>query len=274
MKRDIHPEYVETTRSTCTCGATFTTRSTAKNGVIHAEVCSQCHPFYTGKQKILDTGGRVARFEKRFGKAAGPTSQVATPVAGVGCRRPSGAPAPVAVLRSARRSVRSPSRGVTVLEALDELLARARATWSGSSPTRRCTPTRRGARTLGKRYAELTPVVETYRLLRELDGRPRARRRELAADDAVVPRRGAGAGGAARGARGAAAAAAAARATPTTTRTSSSRSRRARAARSRRCSPATCCGCTCATPSGSAGRPRSSTPPSPTSAATRTSRSR
>ena len=69
MKADIHPEYVETT-ATCTCGATFTTRSTAKNGVIHAEVCSQCHPFSTGKQKILDTGGRVARFEKRFGRAA------------------------------------------------------------------------------------------------------------------------------------------------------------------------------------------------------------
>ena len=46
----------------------FETRSTAPNGVIHAEVCSQCHPFYTGKQKILDTGGRVARFEARFGK--------------------------------------------------------------------------------------------------------------------------------------------------------------------------------------------------------------
>jgi large subunit ribosomal protein L31 len=66
VRPEIHPEYVET-QATCTCGATFTTRSTAKNGVIHAEVCSQCHPFYTGKQKILDTGGRVARFEKRFG---------------------------------------------------------------------------------------------------------------------------------------------------------------------------------------------------------------
>jgi len=46
----------------------FTTRSTAKSGVIHADVCSQCHPFYTGKQKILDTGGRVAKFDKRYGK--------------------------------------------------------------------------------------------------------------------------------------------------------------------------------------------------------------
>ena len=68
MKPEIHPEYGVTTVS-CGCGATFTTRSTAPNGVIHTDVCSQCHPFYTGKQKILDTGGRVARFEKRFGKA-------------------------------------------------------------------------------------------------------------------------------------------------------------------------------------------------------------
>jgi len=66
MQPDIHPAYNETT-VTCSCGSTFTTRSTAKDGVIHAEVCSQCHPFYTGKQKILDTGGRIAKFEKRFG---------------------------------------------------------------------------------------------------------------------------------------------------------------------------------------------------------------
>jgi large subunit ribosomal protein L31 len=65
MKPDIHPEYRET-QVTCTCGNTFTTRSTAPNGVLHADVCSNCHPFYTGKQKILDTGGRVARFERRY----------------------------------------------------------------------------------------------------------------------------------------------------------------------------------------------------------------
>ena len=69
MKQGIHPEYVATT-VTCTCGNTFTTHSTATSGQIHADVCSACHPFYTGKQKILDTGGRVARFEKRFGKKA------------------------------------------------------------------------------------------------------------------------------------------------------------------------------------------------------------
>jgi len=69
MKADIHPQYHVTT-VTCSCGNTFITRSTAPGGTIHADVCSNCHPFYTGKQKILDTGGRVARFEKRFGKAA------------------------------------------------------------------------------------------------------------------------------------------------------------------------------------------------------------
>ena len=70
MKHDIHPDYMET-QVTCTCGNTFTTRSTAPNGVLHAEVCSACHPFYTGKQKILDTGGRVARFEKRYAAQEG-----------------------------------------------------------------------------------------------------------------------------------------------------------------------------------------------------------
>ena len=65
MKQGIHPDY-QVTQVTCSCGNTFATRSTAKNGVIHADVCSACHPFYTGKQKILDTGGRVARFQKRY----------------------------------------------------------------------------------------------------------------------------------------------------------------------------------------------------------------
>jgi large subunit ribosomal protein L31 len=68
VKSGIHPDYIETT-VTCTCGNAFTTRSTARNGSIHTDVCSNCHPFYTGKQKILDTGGRVARFEKRYAKA-------------------------------------------------------------------------------------------------------------------------------------------------------------------------------------------------------------
>ena len=67
MRNGIHPEYV-TTEVTCSCGSTFTTHSTAKSGAIRAEVCSACHPFYTGKQKIMDVGGRVDKFEKRYGK--------------------------------------------------------------------------------------------------------------------------------------------------------------------------------------------------------------
>ena len=70
MKNDIHPAYTET-HVTCTCGNSFTTRSTARAGSMHADVCSACHPFYTGKQKILDTGGRVARFQERYAKAQG-----------------------------------------------------------------------------------------------------------------------------------------------------------------------------------------------------------
>ncbi len=63
MRKDIHPEYEETT-ITCACGNVINTRSTKKD--IKVEVCSKCHPFYTGKQKLMDTGGRVDRFKKRF----------------------------------------------------------------------------------------------------------------------------------------------------------------------------------------------------------------
>ena len=65
MKDGIHPNYQPTTIR-CACGAVYETRSTKQN--ISIEICSKCHPFYTGKQKILDTGGRVARFEARYGK--------------------------------------------------------------------------------------------------------------------------------------------------------------------------------------------------------------
>lgn len=67
MKKDVHPEYVDT-HVTCTCGNEFNTRSTIAGGTLRVDVCNACHPFYTGKQKILDTGGRVARFEARYGK--------------------------------------------------------------------------------------------------------------------------------------------------------------------------------------------------------------
>ena len=64
MKQGIHPKYMDCT-ITCACGEVIHTRSTKPE--IHVEVCSKCHPFYTGKQKLVDTGGRVDRFNKRFG---------------------------------------------------------------------------------------------------------------------------------------------------------------------------------------------------------------
>ncbi|MDI6856958.1 MAG: 50S ribosomal protein L31 [Dehalococcoidia bacterium] len=64
MKKGIHPEYVEATVH-CACGNTFTTRSTKKD--LRVEVCSRCHPFFTGEQRIVDTAGRVERFKRRYG---------------------------------------------------------------------------------------------------------------------------------------------------------------------------------------------------------------
>ena len=68
MKTDIHPNY-DDTHVTCSCGNTFTTRST-KPGEMHVELCNECHPFFTGKQKLVDTGGRAERFQSRYGKTA------------------------------------------------------------------------------------------------------------------------------------------------------------------------------------------------------------
>jgi len=65
MKKGIHPEY-KTVMVHCGCGNTFETRSTTKE--IHAEICSACHPFYTGKQKFIDSAGRIERFQKKYGK--------------------------------------------------------------------------------------------------------------------------------------------------------------------------------------------------------------
>ena len=63
MKKDIHPEYKKST-VTCVCGNVIETRST--KGDIKVEVCSQCHPFFTGKQKIMDTAGRIEKFNRRY----------------------------------------------------------------------------------------------------------------------------------------------------------------------------------------------------------------
>jgi large subunit ribosomal protein L31 len=68
MKTGIHPEYIST-HVRCSCGAEFETRSTQAE--IHVDVCSACHPFYTGKQKLMDAGGRVERFQRRLEKAGG-----------------------------------------------------------------------------------------------------------------------------------------------------------------------------------------------------------
>ncbi|MGO9039491.1 MAG: 50S ribosomal protein L31 [Steroidobacteraceae bacterium] len=78
MKAGIHPEYQDIT-VTCTCGNKFQTRSTIGHD-LQVEVCSNCHPFYTGKQKIVDTGGRVDKFRKKYATAA-PKANTAAPKA-------------------------------------------------------------------------------------------------------------------------------------------------------------------------------------------------
>lgn len=72
MKEKIHPEYVEAVVS-CACGETYKTRSTKKE--IHLEICSACHPFFTGKQKFVDSAGRVERFQKRYANFIKPAQQ-------------------------------------------------------------------------------------------------------------------------------------------------------------------------------------------------------
>ena len=72
MKQGIHPEFVET-KVTCSCGNTFTTRSVKRE--LHVELCNQCHPFYTGKQKLVDTGGRVERFQRKYASRQQATAQ-------------------------------------------------------------------------------------------------------------------------------------------------------------------------------------------------------
>jgi large subunit ribosomal protein L31 len=67
MKSDIHPAYNEVA-VTCGCGNTFASRSTIGQDDLHIDVCSQCHPFFTGKQKIVDTAGRVDKFRRKYGK--------------------------------------------------------------------------------------------------------------------------------------------------------------------------------------------------------------
>ena len=76
MKRGIHPEYVNA-RIICVCGNIIETRATLPE--IHVEICSSCHPFYTGKQKLLDTAGRVERFRQKYAKAGAKPKSSAAP---------------------------------------------------------------------------------------------------------------------------------------------------------------------------------------------------
>lgn len=68
MKAEIHPEYRDIA-VTCSCGNSFQTRSTYSDGELHLDVCSACHPFYTGQQKIVDTAGRVDKFRRKYGRS-------------------------------------------------------------------------------------------------------------------------------------------------------------------------------------------------------------
>lgn len=68
MKANVHPDY-HPIRVVCACGHSFATRSTHQ-GDVHVEICSQCHPFFTGKQKLVDTAGRVERFQRKYAKVA------------------------------------------------------------------------------------------------------------------------------------------------------------------------------------------------------------
>ncbi len=69
MKANIHPDYQEIT-VTCSCGSSFKTRSVMSKKELHVEVCSECHPFYTGTQKIVDTAGRIDKFRQKYGTKA------------------------------------------------------------------------------------------------------------------------------------------------------------------------------------------------------------
>jgi len=77
MKKGIHPDYHEV-NVVCACGHTFKTRSTYKGDVLHLEICSHCHPFFTGRQKLVDSAGRVERFRRKYAGLQKPASEPAS----------------------------------------------------------------------------------------------------------------------------------------------------------------------------------------------------
>ena len=76
MKKGIHPDYHDVT-VVCACGNSFRTRSTYKGDVLHLEICSHCHPFFTGKQKLMDSAGRVERFNRKYAGLRKPATEAA-----------------------------------------------------------------------------------------------------------------------------------------------------------------------------------------------------
>ena len=80
MRPDLHPPYA-TTKVTCACGNVFETRSTKPEGELHLDICSACHPFYTGKVKLMDTQGRIERFNKKYGAKPATAAAEAAPAA-------------------------------------------------------------------------------------------------------------------------------------------------------------------------------------------------
>jgi len=84
MKKDIHPDYHDV-NVVCACGNTFKTRSTYKSDLLHIEICSHCHPFFTGKQKLVDSAGRVERFQRKYAgirKSEATAAEAKTPTSG------------------------------------------------------------------------------------------------------------------------------------------------------------------------------------------------
>ncbi len=84
MKKGIHPEYHDVT-VVCACGNSFKTRSTYKSDVLRLEICSHCHPFFTGKQKLVDSAGRVERFRRKYAgirKVDAPAAETKAPASG------------------------------------------------------------------------------------------------------------------------------------------------------------------------------------------------
>ena len=255
MKPDIHPEYIETT-VTCTCGNTFTTRSTSPRPAASTPTSARRATPSTPASRRSSTpaaawpaSSSASASRPRPSSAEPPTSSYldgagAAPLQGRDRRR-SSCPAPVSdgVAPSPMSEQRPCSdRLADLLAEHADLETRARRPGGARRPG----PGPRG-------WAAATPSwPRSSRRPRALDEArgDLATARELAGEDASFAAEAAGARGAGRASSPTGCASCCCPRTPTTTRTSSSRSRRGRAATSRRCSPATCCGCTCATPSG------------------------